>query len=73
MEVNTPIKTRPMLVLERRLGEALEAFLEREYIQHSRTMLDIADELGVHESTVQRYMSMLGIEARFPGPRTAAV
>lgn len=68
-----PIKTRPMMVIERRIGQPLETYLRREYVQGRRTMADIGAELGIHESTVQRYMALLGIEARFPGPRKAAV
>jgi len=68
-----PIKTRAMMILERRIGQPLETYLHREYVGRGRTMLDISRELGVHESTVQRYMALLGVEARFPGPRKAVV
>lgn len=63
------LKTRPMLRIEQRLGEPLEAFLERRYVEEGKTQREIGVELGVNDSTVNRWMAALGIEARFPGQR----
>jgi hypothetical protein len=68
-----PIKTRPMLVTERRLGRPIEEYLHEQYVVGGRTTAEIGIDLGVHPSTVTRWMALLGIEARFPGPRRAAV
>lgn len=73
MFTGSPIKTRPMLVIERRLERSLEEFLTERYITQGKTQAEIGDEIGVHPSTVMRWMALLGIEARFPGPRKAAV
>ena len=66
------LKSRPMQKVEIRLGRPLEEFLDERYNQDGRTQRQIADELGVDDSTVNRWMAALGIEARFPGPRKAA-
>lgn len=64
-----PIKTRPMQVVERRLGRPLEEFLAERYTVDGKTTYEIGAELGVNPSTVTRWMAVLGIEARFPGRR----
>lgn len=63
--------TGPMRRVEERLGRSLDAFLREAYA--TRTLADIADELGVSQSTVHRWMFRLGIEARFPGQRPEAI
>ena len=68
-----PIKTRPMQVVERRLQRPLEQFLAERYITEGRTQAEIGEEIGVHPTTVTRWMQLLGIEARFPGPRKGVV
>ncbi len=67
-----PIKTRSMLVMERRLGEPIEAYLQRRYLDDGVTTHVIAHELGLNNGTIFRWMAQLGIEARFPGQRGAA-
>lgn len=64
-----PIKSRPMQVVERRIGRELAEFLTERYITEGRTQREIGEEVGVHETTITRWMAQLGIEARFPGPR----
>jgi DNA-directed RNA polymerase specialized sigma subunit len=65
---STPIfKSRAMLRVERRIGRSLEEFLAERYLVANQTQ--IAAELGVSNATVSRWMSELGIEARFPGQR----
>jgi DNA-binding transcriptional MocR family regulator len=53
--------------VEARIGRPLEEFLAERYRQ--RTQEQLADELGVDRSTVNRWMRDLDIEARFPGQR----
>lgn len=67
-----PIKSRPMQVVERRIGRELVEFLTERYITEGKTQREIGEEVGVHESTITRWMAQLGIEARFPGPRKVA-
>ena len=62
-----------MQVIERRIGRPLEQFLTERYTVEGKTTYEIAAELNVHPSTITRWMAVLGIEARFPGPRRAAV
>lgn len=63
-------KSRAMLRVEDRIRQPLEAFLEERYL--TRTQPQIAEELGVSNATVSRWMRELGIEARFPGQRPPA-
>lgn len=58
-----------MQVTEHRLGEPLEAYLERRYVREGVTLAVIAEELGINVSTASRWMAQLGVEARFPGQR----
>lgn len=60
-------KTRPMLRVERRIGQQLEEYLAAAY--RTKTQEQIGEELGVDRSTVNRWMRDLDIEARFPGQR----
>jgi DNA-binding MarR family transcriptional regulator len=69
MQRSIYLKTRPMLKVEQRIGEPLETFLERRYVDEGKTQREIGEELGVDDSTVNRWMAALGIEARFPGQR----
>jgi DNA-binding transcriptional regulator LsrR (DeoR family) len=58
-----------MQVMEARLGEPLDAVISRMYHDQGMTLAQVADELGVTIGTVSRWMTTLGIEARFPGQR----
>lgn len=63
------LKTKAMLVLEHRLGEPMEDYLRRRYVDEGATTHQIGQELGLNNATVSRWLSLLGIEARFPGQR----
>jgi len=65
---NDLLKTRPMRVVESRLERPLEDYIRERYVAGS-TQAEIARELGVNNATISRWMSLLGIEARFPGQR----
>jgi len=58
-----------MLVLEHRLGEPMEDYLRRRYLDEGATTHQIGDELGLNNATVPRWLGIIGIEARFPGQR----
>jgi hypothetical protein len=63
------LKTKAMLVMEHRLGEPIEVYLERRYIRDGLTTVQIADELGVDKGTISRWMSTVGVAARLTGQR----
>lgn len=56
-----------MLRVEHRIGRLLEDYLADAY--QSRTQAQIAEDLSVDVSTVNRWMRQLDIEARFPGQK----
>lgn len=64
------LKTRAMQILEGRLGEPLEVFIRRRYVDEGATLRDVADELGLSVGTVSRWLPQLGVPARFPGQRS---
>lgn len=64
-----PVKTRAMQLVEQRLGQSLEGFLRQRYTAEQRTTQEIADEIGVSNGTISRWMAALGIETRLMGPR----
>lgn len=66
-----PIKTAAMQRLEHRLGEPLESWLA-ERLPKS-TQKDLADELGIDDSTLSRYIQRLGLEPRPTGRPSEAV
>jgi transposase len=69
---SVPVKTRPMQVVEQKLGRPLEEYLTEQYTRAGRSTYEIGEELDVHPSTVTRWMQLLHIKARFPGPRRKA-
>lgn len=71
MERSIVLKSRHMQRMEHRLGRSLEDFFEQRYIVQERTLREIADELNIDETTAGRWLGLLGIEARPPGPRRA--
>lgn len=60
-------KSRAMLRMERKIGRALEVALPEAY--STKTQTEIADEWGVSNATISRWMEELGIEARLQGQR----
>jgi transposase-like protein len=69
ISVGSPIKTRAMQLVERRIGRPLDEFLRERYDIDQKTTTEIAQELGVNDGTVSRWMALLGIETRLTGPR----
>jgi transposase-like protein len=65
-------KTKSMQLLQARRGKPLEEDLRQMYVVEGRTLAEIGAELGVGVSTLSRWLSQLGIEARPTGTRTAA-
>lgn len=63
------LRTKAMQVIEHQLGEPLEAFLRRRYLEEGRTTVEIAVELNVNNGTVSRWMAHFGIPARLTGSR----
>lgn len=61
-----------MQVVEGRIGEPIEVYLRRKYLDDGFTDREIAPLLGVDYSTVARWRAQLGIEGRQFGPRRAA-
>lgn len=61
--------TRPMLRIQARLGRPLAEALREMYLERGMTLAEVGAELGVSEASVSRFLSRLGIEARFPGQR----
>lgn len=66
-----PIKTRGMQLMERQLGEPIEVYLRRRYIEEGSTTEEVGTELGLNAATVSRWLAQLGIQARLPGQRVA--
>lgn len=62
-----------MQLVEQQIGKPLEVYLEDKYHGEGWTTLQIAQDLGVNNGTVSRWMAALGIEARYLGPRKVAV
>lgn len=67
------LKTKPMRVIEARMGRPLEELFRELYVERGLTQAEVAAHLGIEASTVSRWMTALGIEARFPGQRPKAV
>ena len=67
------LKSRGMQLVEHRLGRPLEEVLADLYVDQGMTVKQVAEELGVSSASVSRWMSELGIEARYIGTRKAAV
>lgn len=72
-QISARPKTRSMQVVEFRLGEPIEVYLRRRYLDDGATTHEIATELGLNNGTISRWMAQLGVEARFPGQRGKAV
>lgn len=60
-------KTKAMQKIEQRLGADLEDWIPTAY--ESKTQAQVADELGIDQTTLSRWMQLLGIDARFQGQR----
>lgn len=60
-------KSRAMLRVEKRIGRPLEEYFEEQY--KAKTQTQIAEELGISNASVSRWMVELGIETRLQGQR----
>ena len=69
MQQKSVLLTRAMQLIEIDLGESLETFLRRRYLDEGRTTVEIAEELNVNSGTVSRWMAHFGIPARLHGSR----
>jgi hypothetical protein len=63
------LKTKTMQIVEYRLGEPIELYLRRRYIDEGETLATIAADLGLVAPTLSRWLAALGIEARISGQR----
>lgn len=61
-----------MQIIEARIGEPLEDYLERSYVTERRTDEEIARALGLNGSTIARWRATFGIAGRSFGPRAVA-
>ena len=68
----TIIFSRGMQLIEMRLGRPLAEVLRELYVDRGMTTKQVGAELGVSDASVSRWMSELGIEARYVGPRRKA-
>lgn len=59
-----------MVRVEERIGRTLEDYFAERYA--TLTQPQMAEELGVSDASVSRWMRELGIETRFPGQRPPA-
>lgn len=64
-------KSRGMQLVEHRLGRPLEVVLTELYISQGMTVREVAAEIGVSTASISRWMSELGIAARYIGPKKA--
>lgn len=65
------VLTKQQQIIQIGLGEPLQGFLERRYVQEGKTLAEIGDELDIRLSTVSRWLWQFGIVARRPGRRAA--
>jgi transposase-like protein len=56
-----------MRQVEERIGQPLKLYLHTAYIVRERSMVQIADEIGVDKGTVSRWMRQFGITPRYVG------
>lgn len=73
MDRTIVLKSRGMQLVEHRLGRPLEDVLTELYVDQGMTVKQVATELGVSGASVSRWMSELGIAARYIGSKKAAV
>jgi DNA-binding MarR family transcriptional regulator len=54
-------KTRDQQILEHRVGEPLQIALHRLYVIERRNQEEIAEQWGIEQSTVSRWLKTFGI------------
>ncbi|MDD2666431.1 MAG: hypothetical protein PHD13_06430 [Methanocellales archaeon] len=57
-------KTKKMLEIERKIGEPIEVFLRREYIDNKKSAIKMGAILGVGSSTIRNWLKEAGIKRR---------
>ena len=67
------LKTRAMQVVEITHGEPIDAMLRRLYLTECLTQGEIAEQLGLDQGTVSRWMREFGIDVPVLGPRRRSV
>ena len=72
MQQKSVLRTKAMQVIEHDLGEPLEVYLRRRYLDEGLTTVEIAAALNVNNGTVSRWMAHFGIPARLHGTRRSA-
>jgi transcriptional regulator with XRE-family HTH domain len=70
MATRRVFKTIAMQKLERRLGIDLEVYLPEAY--KTKTQAQVAEYLGIDQSTLSRWMKDLEIDARFQGQKPSS-
>lgn len=73
MDRTIVLKSRGMQLVEHRLGRPLDEVLTELYIDQGMTVKQVAAEIGVSTASVSRWMSELGIQARYIGTKKVAV
>lgn len=69
MQQKSVLRTKAMQVIEQRLGEPLEVYLRRRYLDEGLTTVEIAAALDVNNGTVSRWLAHFDIPARLHGSR----
>lgn len=72
MQQQVLILTREQQVIQARLGERIEDYLRRRYIDDGLTLGELGAELGVTAGAVSRWLVQCGIPARRGGSRKVA-
>lgn len=67
---NVVLKSNAQQRLEARLGQPLETALRDMYHREGLTQIEIAERLGLDQSTVTRWMRQFGIPVRYGAGRT---
>jgi len=67
---NVVLKSNAQQLLEASLGRPLEEALRDWYHRDGLTQIEIAEKLGLDQSTVTRWMRQFGIPVRYGAART---
>ena len=67
MQEHVVILTRDQQILQARLGEPLDVWLRRRYLEDGLTLREIASEVGFGVPALSRWLRQFGIEARRQG------
>jgi hypothetical protein len=67
MQQQVVLLTRDQQILQARLGEPLEAWLRRRYLDDKLTLREMAAEIGFGVPSLSRWLRQFAIEARRQG------